>query len=345
MDRKTISIWLLAVSVLVVGMIMLGGATRLTDSGLSITEWDVVSGSLPPLSDEAWHEAFDKYKQIPEYELVNKGMSLESFKFIFWWEWSHRFLGRLIGLAFFIPFAFFLIKGMIGRDLVLPLTGLFILGGLQGALGWYMVQSGLVDRVDVSQYRLAAHLSLAFILLGALFTQALRLQMSAGGDFPKERIDARIVVMAWIILSIVFIQIVLGAFVAGLDAGKIFNSWPLMDGSFVPQSYGFMSPFIVNFFENHAAVQFNHRLTAYILLASVFGFAIFVRRLKLGRTIEMMALLLAVTVFAQAVLGIVTLLAVVPLSLALLHQAGAVLTFLMAVYLLNLLVPVKTAHS
>jgi len=333
--RRVLSVWLAGVAALVVVMIVVGGATRLTDSGLSITEWDVMSGVLPPLSENAWQDAFDKYRQIPEYQLVNKGMSLEAFKTIYWWEWSHRFLGRLIGLAFFVPMIVFLARGMIGRDYGLPILALFVLGGLQGALGWYMVQSGLADRVDVSQYRLAAHLGLAFILLGALAWMVLDLRRP-GREWPSSGPPGWIQWGAALLVGLVFIQIVLGAFVAGLDAGLIYNTWPLMDERLVPRSYGQMQPLWRDLFENHGTVQFNHRAAAYILFAAALAMVWGVFNASVAPRVRFAAGLLAGAILAQILLGIWTLLSVVPISLGLAHQAGAIAVYLAAIYLLHL---------
>ncbi len=328
--KPALVIWLGAILVLLAAMILLGGATRLTDSGLSITEWQVVSGALPPLSEASWNEAFEKYKQIPEYALINAGMTLNEFKVIYWWEWSHRFLGRLIGLAFALPFFVFLVSGRIGGDYVWKLTGLFILGGLQGALGWFMVQSGLVDRVDVSQYRLAAHLGLAFVIFGAVAW----VRWDLAGRAPisiKSEFAPLIRYAAVGLLVLIFLQIVAGAFVAGIKAGHTYNTWPLMDGALVPKGYWFVSPWYLNFFDNAASVQFNHRVLAYVILALTLGLAIVVFRR--AASLSAPALILVGTVLVQVLLGIWTLLAVVPLPLGVLHQAGGIAVFAAALNL------------
>jgi heme a synthase len=222
--RPHIRLWLYVVAGLVFAMVIVGGATRLTDSGLSITEWKPILGAIPPLNDADWHEAFRKYQAIPEYHLVNKGMSLDSFKFIYWWEWSHRFLGRFIGVAFFVPFVFFWLGRKIEKDAVPRLLGLFVLGGLQGLLGWFMVKSGLVDRVDVSQYRLTAHLTLALAIYAAIIWTALGF-----GRPPRNALGSSDGKMALGIVGLVFLQIALGGFVAGLKAGLNTirgRSWP-----------------------------------------------------------------------------------------------------------------------
>ena len=308
-------------------MVLVGGATRLTDSGLSITEWKPILGAIPPLTDQAWQIAFEKYKQIPEYKLQNAGMSLSEFKFIFWWEWAHRFLGRFIGIAFFIPMMWFWFTGKLTGKLKIKLSFLFILGGLQGALGWYMVQSGLVDRVDVSQYRLAAHLGLAIFIFACTYWVYLGLEKTDGIRSVFSNLSIVQISGAGLIIAI-FLQIILGAFVAGLHAGKAHNTWPLMDGQIIPDGLLSMSPFYLNFFENALTVQFDHRVLAYIITAwcilQIFWVAKYMGE---GRHLRSAALLmLAVT--AQVGLGIWTLLYQVPISLGLLHQAGALVVLL-----------------
>ena len=226
--RPYIQAWLLAVAGLVFAMVIVGGATRLTDSGLSITEWKPILGALPPLNQADWLEAFEKYKQIPEYQVINRGMELGEFKFIFWWEWSHRFLGRFIGLAFFVPMLAFWLTGRLESRLRAPLAGLFILGGLQGLMGWYMVMSGLAERVDVSQYRLAAHLTLAAFIFAGLIWVTL--------DISQRR-TGRVKFGPLALIVLIVLQIFAGALVAGLDAGLTYNTWPLMDGDFIPKAF------------------------------------------------------------------------------------------------------------
>ncbi len=304
-------------------MVIVGGATRLTDSGLSITEWRPVTGAVPPMNEAAWLEEFEKYKAIPEYQEVNYGMSLEHFKEIYWWEWGHRFLGRIIGLAFFFPLVFFVAAKQVGRSLGAKLFGLFFLGGLQGALGWYMVQSGLADRVDVSQYRLAAHLSLAIFLFGLMFWLALDL-------WPAKKISgSKTLFLGAAALSAgVFAQMMLGAFVAGLRAGRTFNTWPLMDGKFFPDGYFAGAPGVNDLFETIAAVQFNHRIGAYLVAVGAVWFYLTARKTDAGSR----ARLLAAAVGLQVVLGIWTVLAATPIALGLLHQAGAIGVFAAALY-------------
>jgi cytochrome c oxidase assembly protein subunit 15 len=328
-DVARIRAWLLVVAALVFVMVSIGGATRLTGSGLSITEWQPIMGTLPPLSQTDWLEAFAKYRQIPQYEHVNRGMSLEAFKVIFWWEWTHRFLGRLIGAVFLLPFLYFLAAGRISRALAARLAGLFALGALQGAVGWYMVRSGLADRIDVSQYRLALHLGLAILIFGALIWVALSL------DRRWDRVWSPQAITAGLILLLVFVQIELGALVAGLKAGAGYNTWPRMDGRLVPGGLGAMQPWYLNLFENALTVQFNHRVVAYALVLAVLWHAWSVRRGTGGSRMRGSAVVLAVAVLAQAALGIWTLLAQVPLALGLAHQAGAAAVFGVAVWHLH----------
>lgn len=299
-------------------MVIVGGATRLTDSGLSITEWKPLLGAIPPLNDADWNDAFQKYQAIPEYHLVNKGMSLEAFQFIYWWEWSHRFLGRFIGIAFFVPFVFFWATRRIERAAVPRLVGLFVLGGLQGLLGWYMVKSGLVDRVDVSQYRLAAHLTLALAIYAAIVWTALGFGRSA-----RDVLGSRNAKMVLGIVGLVLLQVAIGGFVAGLKAGLNYNTWPLMADKIVPSGLGMLSPWWVNLFENAMTVQFVHRTVAYILFGVVLVHAV--------RHRSVTSKVLFGTVLAQALLGIATLLWHVPISLALVHQGGALVVLAAAV--------------
>ena len=278
-DRGAIRIWLLAVAALVLAMVVVGGATRLTESGLSITEWQPVTGALPPLSEAQWELQFDKYKAIPQYQALNPGMSLEAFKTIFWWEWTHRLLGRLIGAAFLLPFLWFLARGRVEARLRPRLWMLFGLGAFQGAVGWWMVASGLAGRVEVSQYRLAFHLTLAGLIYVALLWTAQGLAPRSGAPAP-----CRLRVSAKMLLGLVLAQIYLGALVAGLRAGLIYNTWPLIDGHLVPAASQllFNEPWWRNFFENPLTVQFDHRLVAYALLAAAIWHALDVMRAPPG---------------------------------------------------------------
>ncbi len=325
--RRSIAIWLFVICGLVAGMVVVGGATRLTDSGLSITEWKPVTGAIPPLSQEVWEEEFEKYKQIPEYIRINRGMSLDEFKTIYWWEWGHRFLGRLVGLAFFVPLVFFFFTKRIERLLLPHLIAMFVIGGLQGALGWYMVMSGLTERVDVSQYRLAAHLSLAFFVYGYMFwfaTALWRREVPGQISFKGLELGAAIVVVA------IFVQILLGAFVAGLNAGFIFNTWPLMDGSFIPRHLYPLESVWASAFEDVRTVQFNHRMFAYALVVLV-GWHYWKMNNSALQVQQTGNWLLGALVF-QVFLGIATILTVTRIEVALLHQAGAVLLLSVALF-------------
>ena len=316
--RPVIRLWLFFVAALIFAMVIVGGATRLTDSGLSITEWLPLLGAIPPLNEADWMAAFEKYRQIPEYEIINKGMNLSEFQFIYWWEWSHRFLGRFIGIAFALPALFFWLTGRLEKSLRPKVIILFILGGLQGALGWYMVKSGLIDRVDVSQYRLAAHLSLAVFLFASILWVAFGIGHQSRQPFKVHYGPATM-----IIIALIFLQIALGGFVAGLDAGQGYNTWPLMDGSIIPEGLGVMSPWWKNLFENAMTVQFDHRMVAYLIMLLVFihGARQMTGECRAGSS----AMALLLLTFVQLGLGIATLLTQVPIVLGLAHQAGALI--------------------
>jgi cytochrome c oxidase assembly protein subunit 15 len=329
---NAVRIWLLVVAALIFLMVSLGGATRLTGSGLSITEWQPIMGAVPPLSDAAWQDAFHKYQQIPQYEHVNHGMTLAGFKLIFWWEWTHRFLARLIGAVFLLPFLYFLATGQIARSWMWKLGGIFALGGLQGFIGWYMVSSGLADRVSVSQYRLALHLTLAVAIFGCVLWVALSLDTPGTGRAPPQARAPWRNAAAAAIAGLVLVQIVAGAFVAGLKAGYGYNDWPWMDGELIPRGLGALSPWWQNLFENALTAQFDHRLIAYAITAAVLWHLWAVRRTEPTGPARRSALVLAGAVLAQATLGIWTLMAHVPIPLALLHQAGAVALFAVALW-------------
>ncbi|WP_299814803.1 COX15/CtaA family protein [uncultured Roseibium sp.] len=320
-NRKLIRWWLYGVCALILAMVVVGGATRLTESGLSITEWKPIHGVIPPLSEAEWEDELEKYRQIPEYQLINKGMSLEEFKFIFWWEWAHRLLGRFIGIAFFVPMLGFWVAGRIEPWLKPRLLIGLGLGGLQGFVGWWMVASGLVERVDVSQYRLAIHLTLALVIFAYLFWIARRLAPLPDPD-PHER--GRLAGLSQLFLGLVFLQMFLGGLVAGLNAGLTFNTWPLMDGRIVPNGLLVMQPVWLNFFENVMTVQFQHRMTAYLLV--VLGLALMYSTFRVSRRAELRraGAHLGGFVLLQAVFGILTLVWMVPLPVALLHQGFAV---------------------
>ena len=322
---RPVRVWLWALAALVAATVIVGGATRLTGSGLSITEWRPISGVLPPLDAAAWEAEFEKYRMIPQFLALNPDMTLDGFKFIYWWEWTHRLLGRLIGLAFIIPFAVFWARGMIDRSLSWRLGGLFLLGALQGAVGWWMVASGLSERTDVSQYRLAIHLTLACLILSAIVATATELR---GFSFHVAR---RIRWGGVGVLILVFVQIFLGALVAKTGAGLTFNTWPLMDGRLIPRPEQLftVAPLWRNFFENVMTVQFDHRMAAYALFLAALLHAADARW-KGPAEVALPAVVLFALVTAQAMLGVITLLHVSPLPLALAHQAGAVLVLIAA---------------
>lgn len=323
--------WLWFVAFMVFAMVIVGGATRLTDSGLSITEWKPLLGAIPPLSETHWLEALEKYRQIPEYQLINKGMSLDEFKFIYWWEWGHRFLGRAIGVAFFVPFMFFWLTGRLNQSLIPRLLVLFVLGGLQGGLGWYMVKSGLVDRTDVSQYRLSAHLTLATVIFAAIIWVAL-------GIGRQKRRPATTLTLGWsaLVLTLLIIaQTALGGFVAGLDAGLSHNTWPLMDGRLIPNGLLVMEPAWRNFFENVLTVQFQHRLMAYVIAILALVHAARAMNETNPSAVRTSGLAILFAVLAQIGFGIWTLLAHVPITLGLIHQGGALVVLAACIWHLH----------
>jgi len=316
--------WLFIMMALVVTMIVIGGKTRLTNSGLSITEWDVVMGIFPPMNEAAWQAEFVKYQQIDEFRIEHPDMQLDGFKFIYFWEWFHRILGRIIGLAFVLPLAWFALKKKLPSGFGLPLLGIGLMIGMQGVIGWWMVHSGLQDgMVSVSQYRLATHLGMAFLVLGSLFWM-----WKAAGPIKEAAYKS---VVTKVTGALVFTQIVAGAFVAGTQSGKTYNTWPMMDGQLVPEGYGLLTPFWRNLFETAAAIQFNHRVLAYVILA--LAIYVFVAAPK-GTTYRKAAAWFKGLILWQVVLGIWTLLAVAPLWLALAHQFSAVLVFLATLWLM-----------
>jgi len=318
--RRAIRLWLYAVAALVLAMVLVGGATRLTESGLSITQWQPVMGALPPLDEAQWQAEFENYQAIPQYRELNRGMNLSAFKTIYWWEWTHRLLARAVGVAFLLPLLWFLWRGSIGGALRRRLWLIFGLGALQGVVGWWMVASGLVERVEVSQYRLATHLVLACVIYIATLWTAREL-----AERPSAPVPWRIRSAAIGLVVLVLAQIYLGALVAGLRAGSVYNTWPLIGGALLPGSAQlfFDAPVWRNFFENKLTVQFEHRLFADVVLAAVLVHAVdVVRTVKRGPLVTGALALAAVTALQIAV-GIVALLWVVPIALALLHQALA----------------------
>lgn len=317
-NRALVRGWLYLVLLVLFALVVVGGATRLTESGLSITEWKPITGVLPPLSEEAWQAELEKYRQIPEYQLINKGMSLDDFKTIYWWEWAHRLLARGVGIVFALPLAFFWLSGRLEGHLKPKLLGLLALGGLQGAVGWWMVASGLTERTDVSQYRLATHLTIACIIFAATMVVARGL---APHSAPPSQEKTRSFALVLLVLALV--QIYLGGLVAGLDAGLAYNTWPLMDGSIVPGDLLVQQPWWINLFENPKTVQFVHRTGGYVIFAAALWHMIRVRREEPGTTHARRALVFFHLVLVQAAIGIVTLLTQVPIGWALLHQAFA----------------------
>ncbi|TAK15239.1 MAG: heme A synthase [Acidobacteria bacterium] len=314
---------------MVFAMVVVGGATRLTHSGLSIVEWQPIVGTLPPLSDADWQTTFDKYKQTPEYRLVNQGMSLDAFKGIFWWEYFHRLLGRTIGIVLLLPMLVFWRRGAIDRRLLKILAGIFVLGGLQGAMGWYMVKSGLVEDPAVSPFRLTAHLLLAFAIFAALWWTALSLwhaPSSAAAPFgPRKH--------AWLATLVTVYMVTTGGFVAGTHAGLAYNTFPLMGEHLVPPEIWLLRPWWQNVFYNIATVQFDHRLGAWALFVIVPWLWWRVRAASSDARARRAAGLLVLALAAQIALGIMTLLLAVPLWAAVLHQSGAVLVFAAALNL------------
>jgi cytochrome c oxidase assembly protein subunit 15 len=323
-----IRLWLLAVAGLIFLMVLVGGATRVTESGLSIVEWQPVIGVSPPLSQSDWHREFEKYQKIPQYRVLNRGMSLPEFKTIYWWEWTHRLLGRLIGAVFLFPFLFFLWRGWIGRGLRARLWLIFALGAAQGAIGWWMVASGLAERTEVSPYRLATHLVLACIIFAASLWTAQEIVPAA-----PAAASGRGRATAVALLLLVLLQIYFGALLAGLRGGLMYNTWPLIDGAFVPPASELFSlePVWRNWFENILTVQFAHRMNAYALcLVATLHLA------DVGRSVGFApafrsALALAIGIGAQMSLGVLTLVHQVPAALALPHQAMAIIVLALAV--------------
>jgi len=327
--------WLYAVAALIFAMVLVGGATRLTESGLSITEWKPVMGALPPLSATDLQAAFEKYQAIPQYRALNLGMSLDQFKTIYWWEWTHRLLGRLIGVAFLLPFLWFLWRGYVAPAWRAPLWFIFALGALQGAVGWWMVASGLADRVEVSQYRLATHLVLACVIYVAIVWTAQRMDrrsMRTADDVLAGEGTFRLRAGAVVLLILVLVQLYLGALVAGLRAGYIYNTWPLIDGAFVPDAARlfFNTPLWRNFFENTLMVQFDHRVLAYVILIGALVHAFDVARTIKVTWVKTSAFVLPAAVMLQTALGIATLLMRVPIDFALMHQAMAMVVLTLA---------------
>ena len=326
---RAVIAWLAVCCALVFAMVVVGGVTRLTHSGLSITEWQPIVGTLPPLSAADWDDAFAKYRATPEFRDVNHRMTLDEFKGIFWWEYFHRLLGRAIGVAFLVPFLGFLARGRIPRGYAWPLAGIFLLGGLQGALGWFMVRSGLVDDPRVSQFRLTAHLGLACAIFAAMLWTALSLAFPLRADPATPRLT-RTRRLAFALAALVFVMVLSGGFVAGIRAGFAYNTFPLMNGRIVPPEILMLEPWWRNFFWNMATVQFDHRAIAWVLALCVPLLWWRLRAPGLPARARAGGTALLAMLSLQIALGIATLVNVVPLPLAALHQAGAVLVFALA---------------
>ena len=325
--NKYISYWLFSIFLIVSLMIVVGGLTRLTDSGLSITQWQLFSGILPPLNIDQWNQYFDLYKKIPEYKLQNYSMTLDEFKIIFWWEFIHRFLGRLIGILYLVPLIFFTFK--IGFKNSINLHLIFLLICLQGFIGWYMVSSGLVDRVDVSHYRLALHLVLAFIILSLIFWNYLNYKVI---KLPNKKIGIFLPISFVLLL---FIQLVMGAFVSGMDAGKIYNTWPLMGENYFPDDNLVANLFKLSSFNEPSLVQFIHRNLAYLIM--IFYLFIFFKiyRNKLSEYFKIIIMIFFLLVF-QITLGILTLLSGAQISISSLHQISSIFLISSSIYFLYL---------
>ena len=330
-QQKIIALWLFICCAAIYAMIILGGVTRLTGSGLSMVQWAPIMGALPPLNQSEWLEIFELYKQFPEYKIKNYDMDLSAFKSIFWFEYSHRILGRMIGIIFFFPMVFFFYKGWVSSSLKPKLIAMFILGGLQGLLGWYMVKSGLVNNPNVSQYRLVAHLSLA------LFVYAYILWMAFDLLFQNEVVQESTLMdslkpFALFLTLFVFVTALSGGFVAGLKAGHAYNTFPLMNGQLIPDGLFILEPVWKNFFENVTTVQFDHRLVAMLLFISLIIFYIAAIRKKPSKRVVIGLHLMLIMLFIQVSLGISTLIFHVPVAVAASHQAGAVLLFTIVLY-------------
>ena len=322
--KNRMSLWLAFIFFILSVMIIVGGLTRLTDSGLSITEWELFSGSLPPFTKDKWILYFDLYKKIPEFKLQNYDMTLNEFKVIFWWEWAHRFLGRLIGLSFIIPLIYFSFKTNIKN--LLPLYLIFFLICFQGFIGWYMVSSGLVDRVDVSHFRLSIHLLVAFIILSMVFWNYLKLKTIFISDRKLQYIPI-------IFTLLIFVQIVIGAFVSGMDAGKIYNSWPLMGYKYFPNDNDILNLFKISAFSDPSLVQFMHRNLAYIILIMYFLIFYSVRKKKLYSMYKILNLI-GFFLLVQICLGIFTLINGAQIYLASMHQISSIFLVSSSIYFL-----------
>ncbi len=333
-NPRPVAIWLFICCAAIFAMVILGGITRLTGSGLSMVKWEPITGIFPPMSPAEWNAVFELYQGTPQYQKVNFHFNLEEFKSIFWFEYLHRILGRLIGLLFLIPMLFFIIKRQVSRKLTPKLIAMFVLGGLQGLLGWYMVKSGLVNDPLVSQYRLTAHFGLAVLVYGYIFWVALGLFFK-----PEPACDAgdarRVLGFSRIVTGLIFITLLSGGFVAGLRAGYAYNTFPLMNGQLIPDGIFRLEPLWVNFFENIATVQFDHRVLATLLFLVIPLFWWYSRRFRLGSRVRLGMHLLLGALLLQVTLGISTLLLHVPIPLASAHQGGGLLLFTAALFVLQ----------
>lgn len=327
---KDVTVWLFALTAMVFAMVIIGGLTRLTQSGLSIVDWRPLTGWVPPWNEADWMALFEQYQQFPEFKEKNTYMTLSGFKSIFWLEFIHRVWGRLLGIVFIVPFIWFSMRGWITKGLRWRLLVVFLLGAGQGVLGWFMVMSGLVDQPDVSQYRLVAHLALALLI----FIYLLWISLDSLGRHGVKPVAGGITIGAVIIFCWVFVTIVAGGFVAGLDAGLTYNTFPLMDGQLIPSGMYSQSPIFLNLFENITTVQFNHRILAELLLLIVLVFWWYARNRLFGAAKRALSAL-TVMVITQLGLGIGTLLFVVPVPLAAAHQAGALIVLGLVVWLLR----------
>ncbi|MEX2520441.1 MAG: COX15/CtaA family protein [Paracoccaceae bacterium] len=323
--RRQVRNWLIALLLLVALMVLVGGLTRLTDSGLSITEWNLIMGAMPPLSEADWSKAFTAYQTTDEYRLQNSWMQLADFREIFWWEWAHRFLGRLIGLVWLLPLLYFAARRMIPRGWGLRLVMVGVLGGLQGAIGWWMVWSGLSARVDVAPYRLMTHLGIAFLIFALIFWFILKLGREEWALLQaRRRRDKGLFSFAAVLSGVLFIQILAGALLAGTKGWAGWNTWPLMDGALIAPEAFAMTPFWANFFENQAMTQFVHRTIAALVVVAALLVALKARR-GAHRGSRFWAQAALGGVLAQATLGVFTLLLAAPLEIAILHQLGGLL--------------------
>lgn len=325
MSSRPIIIWLGLVCLVILGLVAVGGVTRLTGSGLSMVDWKPLMGVVPPTNDAAWQARFDQYQQYPEYQLRNEGMTLPQFKRIFLWEYSHRLLARFSGIAFLVPYLYFLARRRLSRALALRLGVAFVLGGLQGLMGWYMVRSGLVDNPYVSHYRLAAHLGLALLLCSYLLWIILDLLPGSKNSEWQGRVARPLWVASLVLLGLVSLQILYGAFTAGLDAGYMFNTFPRMLGRWVPPGLMAFEPAWLNLLRNATTVQFVHRYLAWTLLVAVGAFWLWSRRYDLSRRQRIPMAMVTSLMVAQFAVGVATLVLVVPVPLAVVHQVLACL--------------------